>query len=141
MARLQTRRPGDSRKLGLSAMQSSDLVRKVLDSVPDAMVIIDASGSIVFTNHQVSELFGYEPSDLGGQRVEILLPECFRDRHVRHRRNYTHNVRIRPMAPALICSLCAWMARSSPSRSASVRWQAMQKYWPSLPSATSPTVA
>jgi PAS domain S-box-containing protein len=78
-------------------MLSSDLVRKVFDSVPDAIVIIDASGSIVFTNHQVSELFGYEPSELKGQGVEILLPERFRDRHVTHRRNYTENVRNRPM--------------------------------------------
>jgi two-component system, sensor histidine kinase len=82
-------------------MLSSDLVRNVLDSVPDAIVIIDASGSIVFANHQVSELFGYEKSEINGQRVEQLLPERFRDRHIRHRRNYTENVRIRPMGVGL----------------------------------------
>ena len=59
-------------------MLSSDLVRTVLDSVPDAMVIIDASGSIVFTNHQVAELFGYKADELSGQSVEILLPERWR---------------------------------------------------------------
>jgi protein-histidine pros-kinase len=42
------------------------------------MVIIDASGSIVFTNHQVAELFGYKADELSGQSVEILLPERWR---------------------------------------------------------------
>jgi PAS domain S-box-containing protein len=82
-------------------MLSSNLVRKVLDSVPDAMVIIDARGSIVFTNHRIAELFGYEASEIEGQSVETLLPERFRQRHVTHRRNYTQNVRIRPMGIGL----------------------------------------
>jgi PAS domain S-box-containing protein len=82
-------------------MLSSDLVRSVLDCVPDAMVIIDASGAIVFTNHQVAELFGYEASEIRGQKVEILLPERFRGRHVRHRDDYAKNVRSRPMGMGL----------------------------------------
>jgi len=82
-------------------MLSSDLVQSVLDSVPDAMVIIDASGSIVFTNHQVSELFGYEANEIKGQRVEILLPERFRHRHVTHRQNYSEHGRTRPMGVGL----------------------------------------
>ena len=82
-------------------MLTSDLARSVLDSVPDAMLIIDASGSIVFTNHQVAELFGYEASEIRGQSVEILLPERFRQRHMTHRQNYAQNVRIRPMGIGL----------------------------------------
>jgi PAS domain S-box-containing protein len=85
----------------VAAMLSSDLVRSVLDSVPDAIVIIDASGSIVFTNHQVSELFGHAANEIKGQRVEILLPERFRHRHVTHRQNYSECVRIRPMGVGL----------------------------------------
>jgi two-component system, sensor histidine kinase len=82
-------------------MLTSDLVRSVLDSVPDAMVITDASGAIVFTNHQVTELFGYEASEIKGQSVEILLPERFRGKHVRYRQKYTENVRSRPMGMGL----------------------------------------
>jgi PAS domain S-box-containing protein len=82
-------------------MLSSDLVRSALDSAPDAMVIIDASGVVIFANHRVSSLFGYEASEITGQHVEILLPERFRDRHITHRRNYTEKVRIRPMGIGL----------------------------------------
>jgi two-component system, sensor histidine kinase len=82
-------------------MLSSELVRSVLDSAPDAMIIIDATGNILFANRQVSALFGHAPGDIVGAPVEVLLPERFRHRHVGHRRGYTDNVRVRPMGAGL----------------------------------------
>ncbi len=82
-------------------MLSSELVRSVLDSAPDAMVIVDASGSIVFANRQVATLFGYEPEQLLGRSVEQLLPERFRGRHIEHRRQYSSHLRTRPMGAGL----------------------------------------
>jgi PAS domain S-box-containing protein len=85
----------------LASMLSSALVRSVLDSLPDAMVIIDSSGNILFANHQVAALFGYASSEIVGGPVEVLLPERFRQRHVGHRKGYTSNVRVRPMGAGL----------------------------------------
>lgn len=82
-------------------MSSSELVRSVLDSAPDAMIIIDSGGTIVFANRQVEALFDHRAADLIGQAVEILLPERFRHRHVGHRSGYVHNVRVRPMGAGL----------------------------------------
>jgi PAS domain S-box-containing protein len=82
-------------------MLSSHLVRSALDSSPDAMIIIDSSGSIVFANHQVSALFGYEAHEITGRPVEVLLPERFRAHHVSHRQHYAANVRVRPMGNGL----------------------------------------
>jgi PAS domain S-box-containing protein len=82
-------------------MLPSDLVGSVLDSAPDAMIIIDSAGLIVFANRQVSALFGYETADIVGRNVEALLPERFRHRHVGHRSGYTNNVRVRPMGAGL----------------------------------------
>jgi two-component system, sensor histidine kinase len=82
-------------------MLSSSLVRSVLDSLPDAMVIIDSGGRILFANHQVSEMFGHSNAELVGGPVEVLLPERFRQRHVGHRSGYTSNVRVRPMGAGL----------------------------------------
>ena len=82
-------------------MLSSDLVDSVLDSAPDAMIIIDSDGVIVFGNRQVSALFGHDRADIVGKRVEMLLPERFRQRHIGHRRGYTDNVRVRPMGAGL----------------------------------------
>ena len=82
-------------------MLSSELVRSVLDSAPDAMIIIDSSGQILFANRQVSALFGYSAAELVGGPIETLLPERFRARHAGHRGDYTHNVRVRPMGIGL----------------------------------------
>lgn len=82
-------------------MLSSDLVRRVLDSAPDALIIIDRAGEIVFANHQVETLFGYSAAELIGRQVEILMPERFRMRHIDHRQGYIRNLRVRPMGSGL----------------------------------------
>jgi PAS domain S-box-containing protein len=78
-----------------------DLARSTLDAAPDAMIIIDASGTIRFTNRQVSALFGYAPDEIIGQSIEMLMPERFRSRHVGHRQRYARSVRVRPMGVGL----------------------------------------
>jgi PAS domain S-box-containing protein len=78
-------------------MLSPDLARSALDSTPDAMVIVDASGTILFANHQVEPLFGYQREDLVGQNVDVLLPERFRPRHASHRERFAVDGRPRPM--------------------------------------------
>jgi len=82
-------------------MLSSELVRSVLSSTPDAMIIIDSAGKIVFANNQVTNLFGYTNDEIVGSPIETLLPERFRQRHVGHRSSYTGNVRVRPMGMGL----------------------------------------
>lgn len=82
-------------------MLSFDLVRNILELAPDAMVIIDGSGTVLFANRQVSALFGYEPVEIVGQPVEKLLPERLRDRHIGHRNQYARAVRVRPMGSGL----------------------------------------
>ena len=82
-------------------MLTSELVRSVLDSLPDAMVIIDSSGTVRFANHQVFGLFGFSPEEVVGGKVEKLLPERFRSRHIGHRDRYMQNSRERPMGADL----------------------------------------
>ncbi len=82
-------------------MLPSDLVRSVLESAPDAMIVIDGTGTVLFANRQVSALFGYEKTEVVGHPVEKLLPERFRGRHVAHRNQYASTVRVRPMGIGL----------------------------------------
>jgi len=56
--------------------------------MPDAMVVVDAGGSIVAVNGQTEKLFGYPPGELVGQPVERLLPERFRAAHAGRRAAY-----------------------------------------------------
>lgn len=63
-------------------------LRRLLESVPDAVIIADAHGRIVRVNAQTRRLFGFSEEELLGQPVELLIPERFRERHIRERRVY-----------------------------------------------------
>lgn len=78
-----------------------ELARSALDAAPDAMVIIDASGAILYANQQVSALFRYPHHEIVGRNVEQLMPERFRTRHIEHRDHYFHRVRVRSMGEGL----------------------------------------
>ena len=73
----------------------------VLQSAPDAMIIVDTAGQIVFVNSQAEQLFGYAPQELLGQPVETLIPEQIRHAHVRHRTDYVVEAHTRPMGMGL----------------------------------------
>ncbi|MBZ5736610.1 PAS domain S-box protein [Nocardioides mangrovi] len=50
------------------------LLRGVVESVPDAVVVVDADGRIVLTNSQCRATFGWDPEELVGLSVEVLVP-------------------------------------------------------------------
>lgn len=75
--------------------------RALLDAAPDAIVIVDPRGAIAFVNSQTEKLFGYTRAELLGQRVELLMPERFRDSHVHQRHQYGAEPRVRPMGVGL----------------------------------------
>ncbi|MBJ7328756.1 MAG: PAS domain S-box protein [Solirubrobacteraceae bacterium] len=76
---------------------SEEQTRGLLEHAPDAVVIVDEDGQIVLVNHQTEEMFGYARTELAGQRVEILLPDRFVDRHHVHRSGYIRDPRTREM--------------------------------------------
>jgi len=75
--------------------------RDLLESAPDAIVIVNEQGRIVLTNAQTEKLFGYPREELLGQPVEILVPHRFHGEHAGHRQNYAHSPRPRAMGADL----------------------------------------
>jgi two-component system, sensor histidine kinase len=82
-------------------MLTAEFLGEALDSAPDAIVITDTSGRILFANSQVTALLGYQPAELVGQNIETLLPARLRARHVMHRGRYTEQPSVRPMGTGL----------------------------------------
>jgi PAS domain S-box-containing protein len=75
--------------------------RNLLESGPDAYVIVNASGRIELVNAQAEKLFGYPRQEMVGQPIEMLIPSRFRDRHSGHRHGYAQSPRARPMGAGL----------------------------------------
>ena len=74
---------------------------RLVDAIPDAVVVMASDGSILVVNQQAEAAFGYQRDALLGQPIEILLPERFRQRHVAHRATYMAAPRVRPMGAGL----------------------------------------
>ena len=81
--------------------RADERFRALLESAPDAMVIVNDRGEIVLVNAQTERLFGYQRDELLGRTVEMLVPERLRSIHVAHRDNFFDAARARPMGAGL----------------------------------------
>src|SRR5260370_13893215 len=82
-------------------VKTYDKFRALLESAPDAMVIVGRDGRIALVNAQTEKLFGYARAELLGNTVEMLVPHRFRDQHPHHRGRYFADPKVRPMGAGL----------------------------------------
>ena len=73
----------------------------LLESTPDAIVIVNDIGRILQVNGQAEAMFGYARQELVGEALEVLLPKRYRAAHVGHRAGYFTQSRMRPMGVGL----------------------------------------
>ena len=97
--------------------------RGLLESAPDAIVIVDSRGQITLVNAQTERLFGFRRDELLGKPVETLVPSRFREAHVGHRAGYFTAPGVRRWARGSNCMAAGRMEPSFRSKSASVRWK------------------
>ena len=85
----------------LERKSADDFFRLLLDSAPDAMVIVNSEGKIDLVNLQAEKLFGYTRDELIGRTIDMLIPQRYRDRHPAHRRNFFSTPKVRAMGSGL----------------------------------------
>ncbi len=77
--------------------KAEEKFHSLLDSAPDATVIVNVQGLIQMTNTQTEKLFGYTRDQLLGKPVEILIPTELRNKHVHHRADFAKSSKVRAM--------------------------------------------
>ena len=96
-----TRDITERRSTEQALQKSRNMLEKLFETAPDAVVVIDGNGTIRKVNQQTEVLFGYMREEMIGQRVEYLMPERYHKRHRQHRRNYFADPRARKMGIGL----------------------------------------
>lgn len=94
----------DDRREGFddaAAGGGNDLYRKIVETAPDALLVVDGAGRMLVVNAQVEALFGFPREQLLGQDIDLLIPERFHVHHSHHRRRYFQSARLRPMGTGL----------------------------------------
>jgi two-component system sensor histidine kinase DevS len=81
--------------------QPGHLLGAIFSATPDAVVVIDASGTIVLSNPAVTALFGYFPEELIGEPIEVLIPSSRHAAHANHVRGFFEAPRSRQMGEGL----------------------------------------
>ncbi len=62
-------------------LRSERRAAAIVDNSSEAIITIDDRGRIETFNPAASRLFGFQPADVLGQSVSLLMPECWRQRH------------------------------------------------------------
>ncbi len=78
-----------------------ELYGRLLEALPDALIVADASGNVLLFNAQAELLLGYHRSEILGRSVDMLVPVASREHHVHHREKFAEDPRTRPMGSDL----------------------------------------
>jgi two-component system sensor kinase FixL len=73
-------------RLRASASEEASLAREahlksILDTIPEAMIVIDERGTVQSFSSAAERLFGYAPADIVGTNINRLMPSPYRENH------------------------------------------------------------
>jgi|GEM_PF-507378 len=73
----------------------------LMESAPDAMLVVDQTGTLILVNSQVERVFGYKREQLLGEKIEVLVPESIRTKHIAYRDSYIKDPSVRPLGASM----------------------------------------
>jgi PAS domain S-box-containing protein len=77
--------------------RAEERLRRVIESAPNAIILVNETGRITLVNAQTEKLFGYSREELIGESVDMLVPERYRGMHGGYRASFFANPSVRSM--------------------------------------------
>jgi len=78
-----------------------DVLDRMVESAPDALLLIDRRGRVGSVNRRTEVMFGYRPDELKGTSIETLFPSGLREQYRAFRESYDASASTRPVSPTL----------------------------------------
>ena len=70
----------------------------LLENIPDAILVADSGGLIVYSNPLLDKVFGYDSKELLGKSVESLIPERNQALHIKHQDHFFRSPKAQAMS-------------------------------------------
>ncbi|WP_276370746.1 PAS domain-containing sensor histidine kinase [Chryseolinea sp. H1M3-3] len=83
------------------SLESEAGFKILFESATIGILVVNDKGNIELSNPCADKLFGYEPAELIGKTVEVLIPIHLSHKHIHHREGYFHKPKTRPMGLGL----------------------------------------
>src|SRR5208282_3004212 len=81
-------------------LKDPDLAYRIIDELPDGILLVDQDGVIRLVNKQTEAIFRYTRFELDGSPLALLIPDTLKGAHAEHFKEYLANPVKRPMMPA-----------------------------------------
>ena len=88
MLRNSSETPLNMRREPVPGCADGRLLQGILDNAVEGIVVIDERGIVQTFNRAAARMFGYEPAEVIGRNVSLLMPEPYRTRHGRYVADY-----------------------------------------------------
>jgi protein-histidine pros-kinase len=98
---LSTKKDVTHLRLKRDARMLDSRFRDLVESTPDAILMVNPTGRVALVNTQAEQLFGYARGTMIGKSVEDLLPSRYRSVHVGHRASFLSQPRVRTLGAGL----------------------------------------
>lgn len=73
--------PSTGGSSALHSFEGPEALHALIDTVPDAMIVIDTAGNILSFSRGAERMFGYSEAEVLGENVSLLMPSPDRERH------------------------------------------------------------
>ena len=82
-------------------IEERHLVEALFTHASIGIIVANSSGEIILANPFLLSEFGYQPEELLGNKIEVLIPRRFHAKHVHHRERFTEHLQNRPMGAGM----------------------------------------